>query len=76
MLFTSYVDFLILLYKLCSQDIEYYNSLNWIVENDPEDLELTFSVDEEVLGVIREIELVPGGSDKKVTNANKREYVR
>ena len=40
--------------RLCSsfQDSEYYNSLMWIMENDPECLELTFSVDEEVFGVV------------------------
>ena len=34
------------------QDSEYYNSLNWILENDPEDLDLTFSVDEELFGQV------------------------
>ena len=35
------------------QDSEYYNSLNWILENDPEDLDLTFSVDEELFGQVK-----------------------
>ena len=35
-----------------SVDPEYYNSLKWILENDPECLELTFSVDEEVFGKV------------------------
>ena len=35
------------------QDSEYYNSLNWILENDPDDLDLTFSVDEELFGQVR-----------------------
>ncbi|CAG9795928.1 unnamed protein product [Diatraea saccharalis] len=32
-----------------SVDLEYYNSLMWIKENDPSELDLTFSVDEEQL---------------------------
>ena len=36
----------------CDQDSEYYNSLMWIMENDPECLYLTFSVDEEVFGMV------------------------
>lgn len=58
-----------------SVDSEYYNSLNWILENDPEDLDLTFSVDEELFGQVTVKDLKPGGSDIKVTNANKREYI-
>ncbi|XP_066022112.1 E3 ubiquitin-protein ligase NEDD4-like isoform X2 [Pocillopora verrucosa] len=58
-----------------SVDSEYYNSLNWILEKDPEDLDLTFSVDEESFGQVTVKDLKPGGSDIKVTNANKREYI-
>lgn len=58
-----------------SVDSEYYNSLNWILENDPEDLDLTFSVDEELFGQVTVKDLKPGGSEIKVTNANKREYI-
>jgi len=58
-----------------SVDSEYYNSLNWILENDPEDLDLTFSVDEELFGQVTVKDLKPGGSHIKVTNANKREYI-
>ncbi|KAL9986746.1 hypothetical protein ACROYT_G000935 [Oculina patagonica] len=58
-----------------SVDSEYYNSLNWILENDPEDLDLTFSVDEELFGQVKVKDLKPGGSEIKVTNANKREYI-
>ncbi|KAM7432427.1 E3 ubiquitin-protein ligase nedd4 [Porites harrisoni] len=58
-----------------SVDSEYYNSLNWILENDPEDLDLTFSVDEELFGQVTVKDLKPGGSLVKVTNANKREYI-
>ncbi|KAJ7388968.1 E3 ubiquitin-protein ligase nedd4 [Desmophyllum pertusum] len=58
-----------------SVDSEYYNSLNWILENDPEDLDLLFSVDEELFGQVKVKDLKPGGSEIKVTNANKREYI-
>ena len=40
------------LFIIFSKDSEYYNSLNWILENDPEDLDLTFSVDEELFGQV------------------------
>ncbi|XP_068722860.1 E3 ubiquitin-protein ligase NEDD4-like isoform X2 [Montipora capricornis] len=58
-----------------SVDSEYYNSLNWILENDPEDLDLTFSVDEELFGQVTVKDLKARGSEIKVTNANKREYI-
>ena len=32
------------------QDSEYFNSMNWIRDNDPVDLDLTFAVDEESFG--------------------------
>lgn len=59
-----------------SVDIEMFNSLTWIIENDPECLEMTFSTDEEKLGEIVQVDLKPGGSNIPVTNANKREYVK
>ena len=34
------------------QDSEYYNSLVWIRDNDPTDLELTFSVEEDYFGEV------------------------
>ncbi|XP_015763189.1 PREDICTED: E3 ubiquitin-protein ligase NEDD4-like [Acropora digitifera] len=58
-----------------SVDSEYYNSLNWILENDPEDLDLTFCVDEELFGQVTVKDLKSRGSEIKVTNANKREYI-
>lgn len=58
-------------------DFEYYNSLKYIKENDIDDcdLELYFSVNHEVLGEIKTIELKPGGKDIEVTEANKKEYI-
>ncbi|KAJ8029306.1 E3 ubiquitin-protein ligase NEDD4 [Holothuria leucospilota] len=57
-------------------DSEYYNSLLWIKENDPIDLELTFAVDEESFGEMRTSELKKGGRLIPVTNENKREYIQ
>ncbi|XP_070542382.1 E3 ubiquitin-protein ligase NEDD4-like isoform X2 [Ptychodera flava] len=65
----------ITLHDMESVDSEYYNSLKWITENDPEDLDLTFCVDEELFGQTVTKELVPGGSDMRVTNQNKRKYI-
>lgn len=59
-----------------SVDTEYYNSLLWIKENDPSELMLTFSVDEETFGHTSQRELKPNGADIEVTNENKDEYIR
>ncbi|XP_078488534.1 E3 ubiquitin-protein ligase NEDD4-like [Ciona intestinalis] len=59
-----------------SVDSEYYNSLKWILENDPTDLDLCFTVDEELFGQMKVNELKPGGTDIKVNNENKREYIQ
>uniref|UniRef100_H2YRY9 HECT-type E3 ubiquitin transferase n=1 Tax=Ciona savignyi TaxID=51511 RepID=H2YRY9_CIOSA len=56
--------------------LEYYNSLKWILENDPTDLDLCFTVDEELFGQMKVNELKPGGEDIKVNNDNKREYIQ
>lgn len=58
-----------------SVDSEYYNSLLWIKENDPSELELTFSIDEDSLGITSQRELKPGGANIAVTNENKDEYI-
>ncbi|KAK6642602.1 hypothetical protein RUM43_004104 [Polyplax serrata] len=58
-----------------SVDSEYYNSLLWIKENDPSELELTFSIDEDSLGMTSQRELKPGGANIAVTNENKDEYI-
>ena len=44
-----------------SVDSEYYNSLKWILENDPECLDLKFTVDEEGFGTINEVQITIGG---------------
>lgn len=59
-----------------SVDMEYYNSLLWIKENDPSELGLTFCVDEETFGHTNQRDLKPNGSSIEVTNENKDEYIR
>ncbi|EGD80628.1 ubiquitin-protein ligase [Salpingoeca rosetta] len=56
-------------------DADYYRSLQWILDNDPTQLELTFEVDREEFGTVTHIELKPGGADIPVTQDNKEEYV-
>ncbi|XP_058485476.1 E3 ubiquitin-protein ligase NEDD4-like isoform X2 [Solea solea] len=58
-----------------SVDSEYFNSLKWILENDPTDLDLMFTIDEELFGQTHQHELKPGGSEIVVTNENKKEYI-
>jgi len=58
-----------------SVDTEYYNSLRWIMENDPKELDLYFSVDEDFFGQMQQHELKPGGSEIPVMNDNKQEYI-
>ncbi|XP_055613233.1 E3 ubiquitin-protein ligase Nedd-4-like isoform X2 [Uranotaenia lowii] len=57
-------------------DMEYYNSLLWIKENDPSELMLTFCVDEETFGYTSQRELKPNGANIEVTNENKDEYIK
>ncbi|KAJ3790759.1 hypothetical protein GGU10DRAFT_281593 [Lentinula aff. detonsa] len=57
-------------------DPEYYNSLCWILENDPTLLELTFSVEADEFGVNRIVPLKEGGDSTPVTQENKREFVQ
>nr|CAI5867830.1 unnamed protein product [Callosobruchus analis] len=59
-----------------SVDSEYYKSLLWIKENDPSDLGLTFSVDEESFGHTTVHELVDGGADTPLDNSNKDDYIK
>lgn len=59
-----------------SVDTEYYNSLKYILENDPSELYLNFMIDEKFLDVVEEKELKPNGSQIPVTNANKHEYIK
>ncbi|VBB29928.1 unnamed protein product [Acanthocheilonema viteae] len=58
-----------------SVDNEYFNSLIYIKDNNPEDLDLHFAVDEDVFGQMNSVELRDGGAEEKVTDANKDEYI-
>ncbi|KAM9306819.1 E3 ubiquitin-protein ligase NEDD4-like isoform 2-T2 [Pholidichthys leucotaenia] len=58
-----------------SVDSEYYNSLKWILENDPTELDLRFCIDEDNFGQTYQVDLKPSGSDLVVTNENKKEYI-
>jgi len=58
-----------------SVDSEYFNSLVWIKENDPLELDLNFAVDEESFGKTFQRELKPNGTNIPVTNDNKHEYI-
>ncbi|VDN07491.1 unnamed protein product [Thelazia callipaeda] len=60
-----------------SVDAEFYNSLMWIKENNVDecDMELYFVADYELLGEIRTHELKEGGSELKVCEENKEEYI-
>ncbi|KAM3624841.1 uncharacterized protein V6R79_002559 [Siganus canaliculatus] len=65
----------IILQDMESVDSEYFNSLMWILENDPTDLDLRFTIDEELFGQTHQHELKPGGAEIVVTNDNKKEYI-
>ncbi|XP_052004538.1 E3 ubiquitin-protein ligase HECW2-like [Xyrauchen texanus] len=57
-------------------DEEFHQSLQWMKDNNIEDmLDLTFTVNEEVFGQITERELKPGGSGISVSDKNKKEYI-
>ncbi|KAM3959450.1 LOW QUALITY PROTEIN: E3 ubiquitin-protein ligase Nedd4 [Aphomia sociella] len=59
-----------------SVDLEYYNSLIYIKENDPSELYLTFSVDEEQFGQTIQRDLKPGGANIPIDEENKDEYIK
>ncbi|XP_054277378.1 E3 ubiquitin-protein ligase Nedd-4-like isoform X2 [Macrosteles quadrilineatus] len=59
-----------------SVDSEYYNSLLWIKENNPTELELTFAVDEDSLGHTSQRELKPNGANIPINEENKDEYIK
>ncbi|XP_070210809.1 E3 ubiquitin-protein ligase HECW2-like isoform X3 [Littorina saxatilis] len=58
-------------------DTGFHQSLMWIKENDISEVELdlTFSVSEEVFGQVTERELKPNGKNIAVTERNKKEYL-
>uniref|UniRef100_A0A915Q147 HECT-type E3 ubiquitin transferase n=1 Tax=Setaria digitata TaxID=48799 RepID=A0A915Q147_9BILA len=64
--------------ELSQLDPDLYKSLTYVKhysDSDISDLSLTFSIDEDVLGQVQTIDLVPGGHAMHVTNENKIAYV-
>ncbi|KAK7506292.1 hypothetical protein BaRGS_00002404 [Batillaria attramentaria] len=60
-----------------SVDPDLHRSLCWMLENNIENvLDNTFSVEHNSFGKVHEYELKPGGREIKVTEENKREYVK
>ncbi|KAF2201941.1 hypothetical protein GQ43DRAFT_480293 [Delitschia confertaspora ATCC 74209] len=58
-------------------DLEYYKSLQWILENDITDTIMeTFSVDVESFGEVHTVDLIENGRNIPVTEENKHEYAR
>jgi E3 ubiquitin-protein ligase HUWE1 len=43
-------------------DPEYYKNLKWLVDNDVSELDLTFALQQEEFGVVKQVELKPGGN--------------
>lgn len=60
---------------LQSVDVELYNSMIYILENDPEPLCLSFSANRTIFGEVIEDDLKPGGRNIDVTERNKKEYI-
>ena len=56
-------------------DSEVYRSLEWMLENDVDDLGMAFVVDVDHFGEIIQEELKADGKSCKVTNTNKEEFV-
>lgn len=58
-------------------DLDYYKSVVWMLENDITDIITeTFSVEDEVFGETKIVDLIPDGRNVQVTEENKHEYVR
>lgn len=56
-------------------DKELYNNLKWILDNDIERIDQSFTTNNIYLGVENIIELKPNGRNIEVDNNNKQEYV-
>ncbi|KAK3097342.1 hypothetical protein FSP39_008813 [Pinctada imbricata] len=63
---------------VASIDPEYAKNLQWILDHniDSLGLDLTFSVETDVFGVMQEVQLKPGGAKVPVNEENKEEYVQ
>ncbi|KDQ51194.1 hypothetical protein JAAARDRAFT_41256 [Jaapia argillacea MUCL 33604] len=62
---------------LASLDPDLYNGLIFLkhYSGNPEDLSLTFTVDQEEFGVTKSTELIPNGSNIPVTKENRLQYI-
>lgn len=60
---------------LASLDPELYKNLIYIRHHDVSDLDLTFSIDQDMMGKIENFELEPGGRHIPVTNQNRVRYI-
>lgn len=56
-------------------DPEYYKNLKWILENNINGLDFTFSYEEDEFGKLTVKDLVPDGSNIPVNEENKLDYV-
>lgn len=79
--FTSSFCKQILHYKLDINDLkdvdeELYRSSEWILQNDVDPLDLYFEIDTNELGENKTIPLKENGSEIKVTNENKKEFIQ
>mmetsp|Transcript_67371 Transcript_67371/g.158909 ORF Transcript_67371/g.158909 Transcript_67371/m.158909 type:complete len:239 (-) Transcript_67371:205-921(-) len=63
---------------LASLDLEYYKNVQWVLDNEIDGLglELTFSLETDVFGTLRVVELVDDGAQVAVTDQNKESYAR
>lgn len=63
---------------VASVDPEYARNLQWILDHDITNLglDLTFSVETDVFGMMQEVELKPDGRKMLVTETNKAEYIQ
>lgn len=61
--------------ELASLDPELYKNLIYIRHHDVSDLDLTFSIDQDMMGKIENFELEPGGRHIPVTNQNRVRYI-
>ncbi|KAK6170136.1 hypothetical protein SNE40_018604 [Patella caerulea] len=63
---------------VASIDPEYAKNLQWILDHNIDELglDLSFSMETDVFGVMQEVELLSGGKDISVTELNKKQYVQ
>lgn len=65
----------IVLEDLKSYDENLYQSLVYMLNHDPKDLDLCFETSVNTSNGFKDVELIPNGSKIKVTNENKKQYI-